>query len=114
MPSSSEGRFRRIVAAASLITVIAVAVGAVVLSLRVGLPHPGWPHTGRAFAVGSRPSGSDPCAPIVGPAKAYCARGTALASRRPNGGRAAWRLGSASAGVAALLVWRLRHAAGRR
>ncbi len=66
-------------------------------------------------AVLARAAHHDPCALIVGPAKAYCERGatTASAGRQDVTG-AAWRLGTAGAGAAALVVWRPRSAAGQR
>lgn len=115
MTPSSWNRALRIWAASVLtVAVIAVVTGAIALALRVGPPDPWLPRAGHAFPAGSRPAGHDRCAPIVGPAKAYCARSTALASHRPIGARAAWRLGCAGAGAAVLLVWRLRPTAGRR
>ncbi|MGW3099876.1 hypothetical protein ACWDCC_41285 [Streptomyces sp. NPDC001102] len=116
MTTSSWNRARRVAAAASVLTVLAVVAGAVVLVLGVGVPDGWWPHTGQAFAADARTAQHDPCALIVGPAKAYCERGsttTASAERRDAAG-AAWRLGTAGAGVAALVVWRLRSAAGQR
>ncbi|MFB7323845.1 hypothetical protein [Streptomyces sp. NPDC056190] len=114
MTTSSWDRSRRVAAAASVLTVIAVAVGAVVLALGVGLPEAWWPHTGQAFAADTRTAHHDPCALIVGPAKAYCERGfTTTAAGQQDVAGAAWRLVPAGAGVAALAVWRLRHAAGQ-
>ncbi|MER5450548.1 hypothetical protein ABT052_37160 [Streptomyces sp. NPDC002766] len=116
MTTSSRVRARRVAAAAGVLTAIAVIVGAVILALGVGLPDEWWPHTGRAFAAGTRPAGSDPCALIVGPAKAYCERGAAAkpSTSRQDMAGGAWRLGTAGAGVGALVVWRLRSAAGQR
>ncbi|MCX4598256.1 hypothetical protein OG819_54940 [Streptomyces sp. NBC_01549] len=116
MTTSSWDRSRRIAAAASVLTVIAVVAGAVILALGVGLPDAWWPHTGQAFAADARPAHHDPCALIVGPAKAYCERGTATtaAGGRQDEGGAVWRLVPAGAGVAALVVWRLRAAGQRR
>lgn len=114
MTTSSWNRSRSVAAAASVLTVIAVAVGAVILALGVGLPQTWWPHTGQAFAAETRTAHQDPCARIIGPAKAYCERGTtmtAAAKRDVSGG--VWRLGTAGAGVAALVVWRRRSTAGR-
>ncbi|GAA3785685.1 hypothetical protein [Streptomyces chiangmaiensis] len=114
MTTSSWDRSRRVAAAASVLTVIAVVAAAVVLALGVGVPEAWWPHTGRAFAADT--AHRDPCALIVGPAKACCGRGAASsASDGPQdvaGG--AWRLGTAGAGVGALVVWRLRSAGQRR
>ena len=115
MTTSSWDRSRRVAAAASVLTVIAVVAGVAILALGVGLPEAWWPHTGRAFAADTRPAGGDPSALIVGPAKAYCERGTTTsAASKQNVAGAAWRLVPAGAGVAALVVWRLRSAAGQR
>jgi hypothetical protein len=114
MTTSSWDRSRLVTAAASVLTVIAVAVGAFVLALGVGVPETWWPHTGRAFAADTRTPHPDPCARIIGPAKAYCERGvttTAAVKRDVAGG--VWRLGTAGAGVAALVVWRRRSIAGQ-
>ncbi|MER5402230.1 hypothetical protein [Streptomyces sp. NPDC002599] len=105
-------RSRRISAVAGVITVIGVVACAVILALGVSLPEVWWPHTGQAFAAGTRTVHHERCALIVGPAKVYCRRGVSRAADGPGGVGAAWRLGSA--GAAALLVWRLRHAAGQR
>jgi hypothetical protein len=116
MTTSSWNRARRVAAAASVLTVLAVVAGAVILALGVGVPDAWWPHTGQAFATSTRTAHHDPCALIVGPAKAYCERGattTASAERRDVAG-AAWRLGTAGVGAAALVVWRLRAAGQRR
>ncbi|MGW3134995.1 hypothetical protein [Streptomyces sp. NPDC001139] len=114
MTTLSWDRSRRVAAAVSVLTVIAVVVAAVVLALGVGVPEAWWPHTGQAFAADG--AHRDPCALIVGPAKAYCERG---AASKPSAGQqdvagTAWRLGTAGAGVGALAVWRLRSAAGQR
>lgn len=113
MTTLSWDRSRR-VAAVSVLSVIAVVVAAVVLVLGVGVPQGWWPHTGQAFAADA--AQRDPCALIVGPAKAYCERGAAAkasAGQKDVGG-GAWRLVPAGAGVGALVVWRLRGAAGQR
>jgi hypothetical protein len=107
-------RSRRAAAAVSVLTVIAVVASAVILALGVGLPDAWWPHTGQAFAADTRPAGDDPCALIVGPAKAYCERGATTTARQQDVAGASWRLATAGAGVAALVVWRLRSAAGQR
>jgi hypothetical protein len=115
MTTASWDRSRRIAAAASILTLITVAVGAVVLG--VVLPDAWWPHTGQAFAAGTGTAHHDPCALIVGPAKAYCERGTTTteaAADRHAVSRAAWRLVPACAGAAALMVWRLRPAVRQR
>ncbi|MFF7987116.1 hypothetical protein ACFZDK_49950 [Streptomyces sp. NPDC007901] len=110
MTTASWDRSRRIAAAATIITLIIVAVGAVVLG--VILPDAWWPHTGQAFAAGAGGTDHDPCDLVVGPAKAYCERGTATeaAADRHGVSGAAWRLVPVCAGVAALMVWRLRPA----
>ncbi|MFD5633641.1 hypothetical protein ACFWJM_05785 [Streptomyces sp. NPDC127077] len=113
MITSSWDRSRCICAVASAITVTGVVVCAVILALGVSLPEAWWPRTGQALAAGTRGTHHDRCALIIGPAKAYCERGITRATDRPGGAGAAWRLGSAGAGAAALLVWRLRHTAGQ-
>lgn len=109
MTTASWDRARRIATVACIVALIAVAIGAVVLG--VVLPDAWWPHTGQAFAVGTGAAHHDPCALIAGPAKTYCERGTttteAAAYRHAVSG-VAWRLVTACAGVAALVVWRLR------
>jgi hypothetical protein len=119
MSSFSPSRSRRIAAAASVLTVIVVAVGVLVLVLSVSLPEAWWPRTGQAFAAEDHPARHDPCGPIVGPAKEYCKRGTAASASASAGhhdasGTARWRLVPAAAGLAALVLWRGRTAAGRR
>src|SRR5687768_3943564 len=116
MPSSSWDRSRRLAAAASVLIVIALAVGVLVLAVGVGVPQALWPHTRQAFAADARPADQDPCALIVGPAKDYCERGTTTtaSAEQPGIAGAAWRLVPAGAGLAALVVWRLRSAAGQR
>jgi hypothetical protein len=116
MISSAWDRSRRLAAAASVLTVIALALGVLVLAVGVGVPQSWWPHTGQAFAADARPADQDPCALIVGPAKDYCERGTTTtaSAEQPGIAGAAWRLVPAGAGLAALVVWRLRSAAGQR
>lgn len=115
MVASSWDRSRRVAVAASASVVIAVVAGAVILVLGAGLPHAWWPRIGRAFAADARSAHHDPCALIVGPAKAYCERGaTATPVGQLNVAGAAWRLGTAGAGAAALVVWRCRSTARRR
>ncbi|MGW1966493.1 hypothetical protein ACWCPD_40285 [Streptomyces sp. NPDC001935] len=114
MITSSWDRSRRISAVVSAITVTGVVICAVILALGMVLPEAWWPRTGQAFAAGTRSAHHDRCALIIGPAKAYCERGITGAEDGPGGAGAAWRLGSASAGAGALLLWRLRHASGRR
>ena len=119
MTTSSWDRSRRITVAASVLTVIAVIAGAVILTLGASLPEAWWPRTGQAFAAGTRSARHDPCARIVGPAKAYCERGQQT-TRSAGGGQqqdmtgAVWKLVPAGAGVAALAVWRRRSTAGQR
>ena len=116
MTTSSSDRSRRVAAATSVLLVIAVAVGVLVLVLGMSMPEPWWPHTGQAFTTDVHAAHQDPCDLIVGPAKAYCERGTtssASAGHRGVAG-AAWRLVSAGAGLAALVVWRRRTAPGQR
>ncbi|MGW7243874.1 hypothetical protein [Streptomyces sp. NPDC054804] len=115
MTTASWDRSRRIATAASIVTLITVAVG--VAALGVILPDAWWPHTGQAFAASTGTAHHGPCDLIVGPAKAYCERGTTTtesAADRHTVSGAAWRLVPASAGVAALMVWRLRPAVWQR
>jgi O-succinylbenzoate synthase len=116
MTSSTWDRSRHRSAAAAVLGVIAAVVGVLVLAVGVSVPKAWWPHTGQAFAAHARPSGHDRCALIVGPAKDYCEGGatTTAFAERPGVAGAAWRLVSAGAGVAALVVWRLRTPAGQR
>ncbi|MET9913876.1 hypothetical protein ABZZ74_45315 [Streptomyces sp. NPDC006476] len=117
MAAASWDRSRRIAAAASVLAVIVALVCAVVLVLGAGVPEAWWPHTGQAFAAGTRTVHQDPCALIVGPAKGYCERGattTATAREKQDVASAAWMLWTAGSGVAALMVWRLRGARGQR
>jgi hypothetical protein len=106
--------------AASVLTLVAVVAGVLVLAVGAGVPHTWWPHTGQAFAAAAdaRPATQDPCALIAGPATEHCERGTATAASasagRPDAAGAAWRLVPAGAGVAALMVGRLRSPAGQR
>ncbi|KAB1141143.1 hypothetical protein F7R91_33595 [Streptomyces luteolifulvus] len=113
MTTLSWDRSRRVAAAVSVLTVIAVVAAAVVLALGVGVPQGWWPHTGQAFAAEAH---RDPCALIVGPPKAYCERGAAAHASAGHQDMAdgAWKLVPAGAGVGALVVWRLRGAAGQR
>jgi hypothetical protein len=114
MTTLSWDRSKRVAAAVSVLTVIAVVVAAVVLALGVDMPHAWWPHTGQAFAADA--AHRDPCALIVGLATAYCERGAATTAFAGHQDVAdgAWRLVPAGAGVGALVVWRLRSAAGQR
>ncbi|MFI9772114.1 hypothetical protein ACIHJG_35420 [Streptomyces sp. NPDC052415] len=114
MTTVSWGRTKRL-AAASVLTLIAI-VATVVFALGVGVPQAWWPHTGQAFAAETRAAGQDRCALIAGPARDYCERGAmaTASAEQPGGASAAWGLVPAGAGVAALMVWRLRNAAGQR
>ncbi|MCX5357233.1 hypothetical protein OG864_00325 [Streptomyces sp. NBC_00124] len=114
IPASSSNRSRRLAATAGVLTVIGVVAGAVILVLGAGLPEVWWPHTGQAFTADARPAHPDSCASIVGPAKAYCARGATAAAGQQDAAAAALRLVPVGAGVAVLVVWRLRHAAAQR
>ncbi|MGK5695072.1 hypothetical protein ACSNOJ_19550 [Streptomyces sp. URMC 128] len=115
MTSTTWDRPRRRPAAASVLTVIAVVAGVLVLAVAVNVPEAWWPHTGQAFATNAHPTDQNACALIVGPARDYCERGTtATAGAEPDVAGAAWRLVPAGAGVAALLMWRLRSPAGQR
>ncbi|MGW2291235.1 hypothetical protein [Streptomyces phaeochromogenes] len=119
MTSASWDRSRRLTAATSVLTVIGLAIGVLAMTVGAGVPEAWWPLTGQAFANDARPAGQDPCDLIVGPAKAYCERGTTTAASagHPGIAGAAWQLVPAGAGVAALVVWRRRSAAagqGRR
>ncbi|MEU1444089.1 hypothetical protein [Streptomyces mirabilis] len=116
MSSASWDRSRHATAAASILMAIAVAAGALVLALRVSMPEPWWPHTGQAFATNAHSAAhQDPCNRIVGPAKEYCERGTTNSAPAGHHGAAsaAWRLGTAGAGLGALVIWRRRSTAGQ-
>ncbi|MGW5657234.1 hypothetical protein [Streptomyces humi] len=114
MTTAFSDRSRCIAAAATIVTLVIVAVGAV--AFRVVLPNAWWPHTGQAFAVGAGGAHHDPCDLVTGPAKASCERGTAIgaAADQHAVSAAAWRLVPVCAGVAALMVWRLRPTARQR
>jgi len=114
MTSFAPARSRRLAAAASALTAIAIAVGVLVLVLGASLPEVWWPRTGAAFAADTGPTHHNPCGAIVGPAKAYCERGTVNSASAEHHGAtgAVWRLVPAGAGLAALVVWRRRSAAG--
>ncbi|GAX57787.1 hypothetical protein [Streptomyces olivochromogenes] len=116
MTSASWDRSRHVAAAASILMVIAVAVGVLVLALGTSMPEPWLPHTGQAFATGAHSGHQDPCDRIVGPAKEYCERGTtnSAPTGHPSAAGAAWRLGTAGAGLTALAIWRRRSTAGQR
>ncbi|MGW7824639.1 hypothetical protein ACWGLF_42760 [Streptomyces puniciscabiei] len=114
MTSFSLSRPRRIAAAATVLTVIAVVAGVLAGALSMGVPEAWWPHTGQAFATDAHTAHHDPCDLIVGPAKAYCERGTKNTAEHPRAAAAAWRLVPAGAGLAALLIWRSRNTAGQR
>ncbi|MFM9499739.1 hypothetical protein ACKI1Q_39895 [Streptomyces galilaeus] len=115
MTSFASSRSRRLAAAASILTALAIAVGVFVLALGASLPEAWWPRTGQAFSAESQ-TPADACDRIGGPAKAYCERG--YHSTRPapaeNGGDAGvWKLVPAAAAVGALVIWRGRMPAGR-
>lgn len=115
MTTASSNRSRSVAAAASLLTVTAIAAGVVTLALGVGVPQTWRPRTGQAFATGPRTARQDPCAWITEPAEAYCERGAAATSaREQDTAGAAGRLGTASVGVAAPVAWRWRSTAGQR
>lgn len=116
MIPSRLDRARRLAAAASALTVIAVVISVLVLAIKGGIPQSWWPRTGQAFAADTHPTNQDPCDLIVGPARDYCERGTtatAPAPEQPDITGAAWRLVPACAGLAVLVVWRFRSGAGR-
>ncbi|MFD4975120.1 hypothetical protein [Streptomyces sp. NPDC058424] len=106
--SFCPNRSRRIAAAASVLTMVAVAAGVLFLALGVSLPEAWWPHTGHAFAA-DQPSG--PCERIAGPANAYCERGRSTPGTtfaQGSGEAAAWKLVPAATAVGALVIWRRR------
>ncbi len=115
-------RSRHRAAAASALSVVAVAAGVLFLAVGVSVPEAWWPHTGRAFATDTRSTGQDPCALIIGSARDYCERenGTAtgqaaaLSAAHPDGSGAGWGLVAAGSGLATLVVWRRRSAADHR
>ncbi|MEU9286424.1 hypothetical protein AB0D57_17310 [Streptomyces sp. NPDC048275] len=117
--SFSSSRCRRIAAVASALIVIALPAALLALVVGAGVPESWWPRTGQAFAADSH-SGSarqDPCDLVVGPAKEYCERGTSStassADEAPrDGASAAWMVIPSAAGLAAVVVWRRRGAAG--
>jgi hypothetical protein len=114
--SSSAARSRRIAAAATILTVIAVAIGVLVLAVSMSVPEPWWPHTGQAFATDAHTAHHDPCGVIAGRAKLYCERGATHWASTGHGSAAAAasRLVPAGAGLAALVIWRRRKSAGQR
>ncbi|WP_330358873.1 hypothetical protein [Streptomyces chartreusis] len=116
MTSSAGHRSRRLATAASAFALIAVVASVLVLAVGAGVPEPWWPHTGKAFAADAPHADREACALIVGPAKKYCERGTKTTASAEEAGAAgaAWRLGTAGAGAATLVVWRWRSSAGRR
>jgi hypothetical protein len=113
MTTSSWDRSRHVTAATRILMVIA---GVLILALGTNMPEPCWPHTGHAFATDTHSAHHNPCDRIVGPAKEYCERGTtnSAPTGHPSAASAAWRLGTAGAGLAALVIWRRRSAAGQR
>ncbi|MFB6555000.1 hypothetical protein [Streptomyces sp. NPDC056405] len=117
MPSTRASSRRR-AAATSVLTIAVVMVGVLILAVGASVPETWWPHTWQAFATGTRPEGHDPCALIVGPARDYCERGTtaavsSAAAGRPDVAGAGCRLVAAGSGLATLVVWRRRSAAGQ-
>lgn len=117
MTTSSWYRPQHVTAAARILMVIAVAAGVLVLALGTSMPEPWWPHTGQAFATDTdtHSARQNPCDRIVGPAKDYCERGTknSAPAGHPRAAGAAWRLGTAGAGLGAVVIWRRRSAAGQ-
>jgi hypothetical protein len=116
MTSCIRVRARAIAAAVVVLTVIAACVGLLILAVKAGAPNGWWPHTGRAFTADTRALDRGRCDLIAGPAKRYCerhAQGSHPAAHQDLAG-AAFKLVPAGAGVAALVVWRLRNTAGQR
>ncbi|MGV9349320.1 hypothetical protein ACWDSD_31900 [Streptomyces spiralis] len=114
MTSFSPSRPRRIAAATTVLTAIATVAGVLLVALSTGVPQAWWPHTGLAFATGAHTAHHNPCDRIVGPAKAYCARGAKDTAGHHGAAVAAWRLVPAGAGLAALVIWRSRNTAGQK
>ncbi|MGW5434487.1 hypothetical protein ACWET9_46480 [Streptomyces sp. NPDC004059] len=116
MTSFSPARSRRTAVAATILTVIAVAVGVLLPALSMSVPEPRWPHTGRAFATDAHAAHHDPCGAIVGRAKVYCERGAthSASTGHRSAAAAAFRLVPAGASLAALVIWRRRKSAGQR
>jgi hypothetical protein len=119
MISSTWDRSLRVSAASNTLAVAAVCVGVLVLALSASVPEAWRPRTGQAFVAdaGNEPAGrQDPCRWIVGESKAYCERGTALRSatgEQHDADGAVRRLVPIGAGLAALVIWRCRRAAGQ-
>ncbi|MFJ9544388.1 hypothetical protein ACIRPX_45300 [Streptomyces sp. NPDC101225] len=107
MTPSSWVRAHRVIATASVLAVVAIAIVLLVLAAKSGGLKGWWPHTGRAFATDT-----DPCDLITGPGKRYCERSTSTnalrSDREPDTASAAFELVPAGAGVAALMVWQRR------
>ncbi|MGW0332211.1 hypothetical protein ACWD0J_10140 [Streptomyces sp. NPDC003011] len=110
MISSSWDRAVRLRAAASILAMVAVAVGVLVLAVGMSLPEAWWPRTGHAFTT--RPA-EDPCGLIAGPAKAHCERRTITSAYAEHPAGAAWRLVPLGAGLAALILSRRRTFTGQ-
>ncbi|MFF4145142.1 hypothetical protein ACFY0A_27950 [Streptomyces sp. NPDC001698] len=111
MTSFAPSRSRRLAAAASALTVIAAAIGVLVLALGANLPESWWPRTGQAFAPDADKAPAGSCDRIAGRAKAYCERGrhaTSAGSTQAGGDAAAWKLLLAATAVGALVIWRRR------
>ncbi|MFI1768968.1 hypothetical protein ACH41H_44020 [Streptomyces sp. NPDC020800] len=109
----SWDRSRRIAAAASVLTLIALAVGVLALGSSVSVPDTWWPHTGQAFSAGSRP-GHAPRALPPGRANAHCGSTASFSATRHSATGALWKAVPAGAGLAALGMWGRRAANGRR
>ncbi|MFF8932286.1 hypothetical protein ACF1AO_34040 [Streptomyces longwoodensis] len=119
--SLNASRTRRIATWAGALAVMALPVVLLALIMGAGVPESWWPQTGQAFAAAPPHSGStkDPCEKIEGPARKYCERGqrssasSSAADEAPGeGSGAAWMVIPAAAGLAAVVVWRRRSAAG--
>ncbi|WP_328349121.1 hypothetical protein OG800_49040 [Streptomyces sp. NBC_00445] len=117
--SFSSSGTQRIARAASALIVIALPAVLLALVVGAGVPQSWWPRTEQAFAADQSHSDSarrNPCDLIVGPARKYCERGTSSTTSsavgEPRGGGAAWMLIPPAAGLAALVIWRRRGAAG--
>ncbi|MDH6604406.1 hypothetical protein M2164_000039 [Streptomyces sp. SAI-208] len=117
-------RTRRIARAAGTLIVLALPAVLMALVVGAGVPEAWWPHTGQAFAADDQPPAETarqaPCDLVVGPAEELCER--AQHSPAPSSAytgeashaavRAAWMVVPPVAGLAAVVVWRCRGAAG--
>ncbi|MFC8349809.1 hypothetical protein [Streptomyces sp. NPDC057280] len=122
LPSATRSPFvsraRRLAAAASLITLMAVLAVLLALFLTAGQPEPWWPRTNASSPTSTHTSTApalrrEECGLIAGPARTYCEQDThsPLSPRplTPSGhqvARAVWRLVPIGSGLAALIVWR--------